>query len=365
MATAPLPTSRAFLTNLIDTISNIPIQPPDLPPHRQHEPPNPLKQVPPSHRPLLTTLHVLFPTLLLPALDLLDRRRVTRLWLVPKAADEERYDSSPTSSDEDEGGEDDDHEREERAYAGHDLRAATPRRRRRKHRLKQPPEDAAERSAHLEEGERDETHDEQARHEDGEQDEAMAEAGHFNPEAEQPLPHSPSPPPIKEEEEEEPISHIYTVKSSQSTHPSRRKEVLLGGVTEDPSRKIYVVRLGAWNCTCAAFVFASFPGGGHRTFRSSTGIGEDDGGERSGGGGREGEEEEGGVRGDDGGEKKRDWEFGGVSLDGTARGGGGGVPCCKHLLACLLAERWTAGLGGYVEERRVGRNEMAGIIADL
>ena len=41
-----------------------------------------------------------------------------------------------------------------------------------------------------------------------------------------------------------------------------------------------------------------------------------------------------------------------------------GVPCCKHLLACLLAERWHAALGSYVMGRRVGKEEMAGIIAD-
>ena len=35
------------------------------------------------------------------------------------------------------------------------------------------------------------------------------------------------------------------------------------------------------------------------------------------------------------------------------------VPLCKHLLACLLAERWEV-VKGSVEERVVGREEMAG-----
>ena len=39
--------------------------------------------------------------------------------------------------------------------------------------------------------------------------------------------------------------------------------------------------------------------------------------------------------------------------------GGGEVPLCKHLLASLLAERWDV-IGGLVEEREVGREEMAG-----
>lgn len=35
------------------------------------------------------------------------------------------------------------------------------------------------------------------------------------------------------------------------------------------------------------------------------------------------------------------------------------VPLCKHLLACVLAERWEVGRG-MVGERGVGREEMAG-----
>lgn len=35
------------------------------------------------------------------------------------------------------------------------------------------------------------------------------------------------------------------------------------------------------------------------------------------------------------------------------------VPLCKHLLASLLAERWDM-IGEMVEERVVGREEMAG-----
>lgn len=57
------------------------------------------------------------------------------------------------------------------------------------------------------------------------------------------------------------------------------------------------------------------------------------------------------------------WEFGGLSADG--RDGAGGVPCCKHLLACVLAERWDAVLGAYVEERLVTREESAGLVGDL
>ena len=54
------------------------------------------------------------------------------------------------------------------------------------------------------------------------------------------------------------------------------------------------------------------------------------------------------------------------SGSGSGSGGGGaaGVPACKHLLACALAERLGL-LGAYVGERRAGREEGAGLVADL
>jgi hypothetical protein len=78
-------------------------------------------------------------------------------------------------------------------------------------------------------------------------------------------------------------------------------------------------------------------------------------------------DERGKERGDDDGDgsevdgvngKGRGWEFGGLSFDGKE---GGKVPVCKHLLACLLVERWEDVFGGYVKERSVEREEMAGV----
>lgn len=59
------------------------------------------------------------------------------------------------------------------------------------------------------------------------------------------------------------------------------------------------------------------------------------------------------------------WQFGGLSYDGLGEDGEAVPPCCKHLLACVLAERWGAMLGRYVIQRTVGREEMAGIFADI
>lgn len=154
---SPLPTPRALLTSLLHALSTAPPNPSST------TTTNPLKSLTRTHKPLLTTLHALFPGILLPALDLLDRHLITHIT------------SSPTSTS------------------------------------------------------------------------------------------------------------LYLVRSTS-------------GLT-------YAVRLRAWNCSCAAFAFAAFPTG---------------------------------------------------QMD---------LPVCKHLLACALVDAWMAGLGGYVEERRVGREEMAGIAA--
>lgn len=98
--------------------------------------------------------------------------------------------------------------------------------------------------------------------------------------------------------------------------------------------------LEAWNCSCAAFTYSTFP----RTapgFSDPSVVAEDCGETYVG---TEGMHQDG------------EWEFGGLSF-----GGESSVPCCKHLLACLLGERWEGTLGMYVKVREVGREEMAGI----
>ena len=71
--------------------------------------------------------------------------------------------------------------------------------------------------------------------------------------------------------------------------------------------------------------------------------------------GEEGEDEEmldGGGGDEEGGiDGERGW--GGLMRDE------GEAPLCKHLLACVLAERWDVAYG-MVEEREVEREEMAG-----
>jgi hypothetical protein len=121
------------------------------------------------------------------------------------------------------------------------------------------------------------------------------------------------------------------------------------------------VHTAAWNCTCAAFAFSAFPPLSGPSLLAPTDsrtedivpavtVFDDDDGDDT---------EETGE-----GEGSVPWQFGGVSHDGCSDTGGV-PPCCKHLLACVLAERWECGLGRYVNRWDVGRDEMAGVFADV
>lgn len=314
MSSSPsaLPTPRQLLTSILNQISEIPaptatgagngpakgssstINRTDSFPGQVREPPaNPLRLIDARHRPLFTTLHVLFPSLLLPALELLDRGLVTRL-------------VSPVGDD------------AAAAPAGA-FRLA-------------PQEDGGARETR-----REDDGSPQAR----DSTEAATRAA------------SPS---------------VYLVRSAQK--PSRRpyggggdaaaatSAPATAATSSTSSQRTYVVHTSAWNCTCAAFAFSAFPplagaptllapGRGEEEHLSATAIIMGDG---------EGDGVEGGGTGP--------CQFGGVSFDGCA-GAGGVPPCCKHLLACVLAERWGRGLGRYVARREVGREEMAGVFADI
>lgn len=218
-----LPPPRTILNALLSRIATIPLS--STPTSS-----NPLSLTPPSHRHLIITLHVLFPTLMLPALDLLDRRLIVRIILDDSLSYRPRHPDT--------------------------------------------------------------------RRGDGKE------------------------------------AEFYLVSSSVPPAPPRRQQQQGDGeapAAVQAAGRFYIVRVGTWHCTCAGFAFAMAGGG---------------------------REEEG--RDDDPGEEKEGVGFGGVSVDGP----GEGTPVCKHLLACLLAERWE-GVRGYVRERRVGREEMGGLVADI
>jgi hypothetical protein len=138
---------------------------------------------------------------------------------------------------------------------------------------------------------------------------------------------------------------IYQVHSSQAPK-SRFKDV---GAISAASHLTYTVRLRSWNCSCAAFAYEAFPGRNYSSWKPWLELNEED--DQRGGDGKSEVE-------------CQELEIGGLSFDGDVDGEKNGeegrVPVCKHLLACLLAERWEGVLGVHVKEREIGREEMAG-----
>ncbi|KAI4202168.1 MAG: hypothetical protein LQ346_002020 [Caloplaca aetnensis] len=138
---------------------------------------------------------------------------------------------------------------------------------------------------------------------------------------------------------------VYYVRSSQQPRSSR----FAAGRTYDAfatSGQHYEVRLRAWNCSCPAYalVWVGYLGDG-----AFGGLNFHDGQEDI----KKAEEAIEGMRGEVVEGMGREDRFGGLMR------GDGGMPVCKHLLACLLAESWK-GFKDYVEERVVEREEMSG-----
>ncbi|KAI1404432.1 hypothetical protein F4819DRAFT_483605 [Hypoxylon fuscum] len=313
-------TPRDFLTSLIDSLAAIPA--PAAATSRtvsasgaggERAPGgNPLKHVPAACRPLLTTLYAVYPLTLLPALDLLDRGLATRIFVSPPHSD-----PSPPDSREDTGTTQQIAAGAERGAETSDIDLV-------------PGHDAVKENQTAEEAQREVS--------TGSSSSLPNNTNNPNP--------SPSPNPS-----------FYIVRSAQ---PARRHGGGSKTSATSPPGPRYVVRLAAWNCTCAAFAFAAFPREDRRQETSSYVI--DRPGPRPASsrprGGAAGAGAGGGV-------EEGKWQFGALSHDGREGSGMAGVPCCKHLLACVLAERWKDVLGGYVEERVVGREECAGLVADI
>ncbi|WYZ37537.1 hypothetical protein EsH8_II_001043 [Colletotrichum jinshuiense] len=271
-----LPTPRALITSLINSLTSASLPPSAAPPSNYgaggDDNRNPLKSLPQAHRPLLVTLHVLFPSIVLPALDLLDRNLITRV--VPEASStvaggaQEQHPADPAPDQSNQANNSSDH------------------------------------------------------------DAAAGEQG--------------SSPPIPRHHLPPAAAAFHLVRSVASTL-SRRNHA---GGTSASAATTYLVQLDAWNCTCASFAFEAFPA-------DAAGYAEDAEFEIRNADAAEDSDQEGPAK---------EWQFGGLSQNGLDHGS---VPCCKHLLGCLLSEQWGNALGKYVMERRVSREEMAGLIAGV
>ncbi|KAK0122167.1 hypothetical protein ONS95_010427 [Cadophora gregata] len=332
-----LPTTRTLLTSLFNSLTATTQQQPANPPavNEPYDPPsNPLKNLSSSHRALLSTMHVLFtPPMLLQALDLLDRGLVER---VVEASSESMDETRAKAQD---------LEQVQGQGSGPTLESVGEGRKENTGIAREvfPPQA----NIHLPSSPR-----------------LPKQASSFQSH-QQPLPPSTS---TRNQQQLRRKNTVYQVRSSQ---PPKSRFRDATSSTSNSSGNIYTVRLEAWNCSCAAFAFASFPASSVYPSRAAWKLDLDLDEDEAGGGedvtvggfglvdeqrGGAGTNERGKRNGEDEGER---WEFGGMSMDGKGAGGGG-VPCCKHLLACVLGERWDV-LIPYVKERFVSREEMAGL----
>jgi hypothetical protein len=143
--------------------------------------------------------------------------------------------------------------------------------------------------------------------------------------------------------------HTQTITTEETQNHTGRKQTLAYYVrtAQKPSSRSraaaavtqattsYEVHLTTWSCSCPAFAFAAFPAN-----LSSEG----DEGHVAVTGGEDTDGEDWFV--------ETGWRFGGLTQ-------GNDIPACKHLLACMIAEK-CVGFERLVEEKEVGVEEVAG-----
>lgn len=122
---------------------------------------------------------------------------------------------------------------------------------------------------------------------------------------------------------------MYSVQSAASaTFRGRRRHV-------PQASKSYAVHLDAWSCNCGAFALDAYSNyavtsSAEQLQESSISSG----------------------------------AFGSLGMDARL-GLQEDFPCCKHLLACLLAEKWRGSPRGYVEDKYITKEELAAVIGGL
>ncbi|KAF2002981.1 hypothetical protein P154DRAFT_107859 [Amniculicola lignicola CBS 123094] len=305
-----LPTSRAFVTHLINSLPALgQLSSTGPPTNTTATPNNPLSNAPDAAKKQLLTLHVLFPNELLPALDLLDRHLVTRFRIREQP---EHLTLNPTATP----------HAATVANPAIDLRGAH-----------EGDDVAAEQSGNASAPYlRDDTHALAVGR--GDVDVEIRDAGQSGIIDPSPAEGTDAPrisPEMEDstQQQEQKLVEVagdtvYYVRSAQQK--SSRYNTSFDSTTS------YEVRLEAWNCSCPAFAFAAFPSVSEEhalpALDNDVGLREV-------------------ARQEDG------WSFGGCTLGETM------PPVCKHLLACVLAERGGI-FSGFIEEKEVSIEEAAG-----
>jgi len=291
MSSPAVHTHRLFVTRLLNSLPTV--APPSGHATAAVTEENPLGSVSDAVKKQLLALQVLFPNEFVPALDLLDRRLVTRYRIC-----DSQLNAHATET-----------QREAEDVQMQGTGEATPSR------------DTSMRDA---ETRNKATNDEPSKH-----GEATNHALDASPDDEGPLNVTVQASIPAAQDTTYSTYIVYYVQSAQQ-RSSRF------GASYDTTT-CYEVRLQAWNCSCPAFAFAAFPATNNEASIPLYNTPDETNGSRSI------EEAKDAV-----------WVFGGISL------GDGMPPICKHLLACVLADKSSGLFGGFVQEKKVGVEEAAG-----
>jgi hypothetical protein len=295
-----LPTSRTFITQLFDSLSTLPSdQAAAATNDNAKTNTNPLNNLSDATRKQLLSFQVVFPTEFVPALDLLDRRLVTRFHI----RNEEQMAELKTVID---AG-----EQQQDVQMMQDTTAESE---------APPPQQQQQEDTHTR------THPATTKEADPTD---KHKTNHLN------------------------NNTIYYVRSAQQQRSSRF-------ATSYDTTTYYQVRLRAWNCSCPAFAFSAFPAttvttrhvgneeeaaevAVHTSLHHSNSITN---------------QEVNNKKDSNNNNADNKWVFGGISLIGKETTQP--PPVCKHLLACVFVERCKGLFGGFVEDREVGVEEAAG-----
>ncbi|KAB2099180.1 hypothetical protein AG0111_0g12536 [Alternaria gaisen] len=295
-----LPTSRTFITQLFDSLSTLPgDQTVAATNDNAKTNINPLNNLSDATRKQLLSFQVIFPTEFVPALDLLDRRLVTRFHI----RNEEQMAELKTVID---AG-----EQQQDVQMMQDTTAES----------EAPPPQQQQ-----------------------QQEDVHIRVNPISTKSAEPM--------HKGKIDDLNNNTIYYVRSAQQQRSSRF-------ATSYDTTTYYQVRLRAWNCSCPAFAFSAFPATtvttrhveneetaaeaaivhtplhNHPTTHQEVDNSKD-------------------SNSDDSNADKK-WMFGGISLEKETP-----PPVCKHLLACVFVERCKGLFGGFVEDREVDVEEAAG-----
>ncbi|KAG9194944.1 hypothetical protein G6011_00064 [Alternaria panax] len=324
MATTPslLPTSRTFITKLLDSLSSLPIDQSTAAAvggndnananANTYANTNPLTNLPDATKKQLLSLQVLFPSEFVPALDLLDRRLVTRF----RICDEEELAALKTVEEQ---------RQRQRQRQGRDVQMQEDT----EPTVSIPPETTQQ-------SEDTHTHPTPNNANNSIDSESTPQNDAITP----------TTTPTKDTKDT-----VYYVHSAQH-RPSRFS-------TSYDTLTTYQVRLRSWNCSCPAFAFSAFPPPSTLSTHShpSPSHSPPPIPQYNPTTQQEDEEEGGGRDRDRDGDNDNDdavW-FGGTTLSPSTT-----PPVCKHLLACILVSKLHNLFGGFLVERSVTVEEAAG-----